>query len=142
MKEKKSHQKKNIRKILVKWSREYKKGFLSFFVLIFLKEKPMYGYEIHHRLEELTGQDGFIQESSIYQILKKMQKLGLVSSYWKKSPRGPKRKYYRLQASGLTLLEEFTRETAFPIIRAAALLGQIHYPYLWEGQEISQEKGK
>lgn len=127
---------KTTRKILARWSREYKKGFLSFFVLTFLREKPMYGYEIHRQLEHLTARNGFIQESSIYQILKKLQKMRLVSSCWQKSPRGPRRKYYQLNEFGAALLEEFTRETAFPVLKAAVLLGQAHYPHLWEDQML------
>jgi len=127
---------KNRRKILAGWSREYKKGFLSFFILTFILEKPMYGYEIHQRLAELLGRDGFIQGSSIYQILKKFQKMRLVSSYWQASPQGPKRRYYQLNDSGVALLEEFAQETAFPAIRAAVVLGQTHYPRLWNERLI------
>ena len=37
---------KNVDKMLKNWSKEYKKGLMGYFILLFLKERSMDGFEI------------------------------------------------------------------------------------------------
>lgn len=59
--------------------------------------KEMHGYEIGRQLssEGISG-----QLSYIYQVLSEMKNEGLIKSYWKRSPNGPKIKVYGLDTSG------------------------------------------
>jgi len=121
---------KNVDRMLENWSKEYKKGFLGYFILLFLKERPMYGFEINKQLVEMTHSKIYFQESGIYQILKKLKKNGMVSTQWKKSSKGPRRKYYNIEDSGILLLELFTRDYILPIINTSAQFVKMHFPDL------------
>lgn len=76
---------KNIKKTLKLWNKEYKKGFFSYIILLFLKTKPMYGFEISNELSEITNSKIPIQEGGIYNILKKLKENKFVTTEWQKS---------------------------------------------------------
>lgn len=81
------------------------KGILDGCLLAVIKEKECYGYE----LAEILSEYGFgtISEGTIYPLLLRMQREGLVTSVRKDSTAGPKRKYYSLTPEGETELEEY-----------------------------------
>lgn len=109
---------KYIEKTLHQWDKEYKKGFTSYVILIFLKKQTMYGYEIKSKLEELTSSAITYQDSGIYQILKKLSSKKMVTIEIRKSNKGPKRKYYSITEAGLQLIEVFTKQYVMPTNRA------------------------
>ncbi len=123
---------KNVENLLKSWEKKHRKGFTPYMVLVLLSEKEMYGYEIRQRLDELSGNMTF-QESSIYQILKKFTKKGIVQAFSKKSPKGPDRKYYTLTESGETLLEKYSERYIFPTYSAVASIIQKKYPDILKG---------
>lgn len=118
----------NVEKTLQQWDKEYKKGFTSYTILLFLMEKSMYGYEIKTRLEELTENDISYRDSGIYQILNKLNKKGFLKSEVKKSEKGPNRKYYSISKSGSQLLGEFTRQYVQPMNKAVNELIEKNFP--------------
>jgi len=124
-------------KILKTWSKEYKKGFFGYFILLFLKERSMYGFEIKKRLNEIFQAKITFQDSAIYQILKKLEKNGMVSSHWEKSNLGPKRKYYTIEVAGEDLSKVFTRDYVLPILTTASRLVQGYFPDFFK-QEAAQ----
>ena len=75
-------------------------------ILSILSHGDSYGYEIIQQIYKAS--DGELQwaEGMIYPILHRLEKKGLIQSYWGKSETGRKRKYYRLRRSGLDRLEE------------------------------------
>lgn len=81
------------------------KGILDGCLLAMIKEKECYGYEIAEQL----SQYGFetISEGTIYPLLLRMQREGLVTSVRKDSIAGPKRKYYSLTSKGQESLDDF-----------------------------------
>jgi len=83
------------------------KGILDGCLLAIIKEKECYGYEM---TEELS-QYGFdaISEGTIYPLLLRMQREGLVTSVRKDSIAGPKRKYYSLTNEGEQALDNFLK---------------------------------
>lgn len=68
-------------------------------------ETVTYGYEIVTTLEEFGFED--VKEGSIYPLLVRLEKKGMISSELRPSPLGPKRKYYSLTAEGEAYLQEF-----------------------------------
>jgi PadR family transcriptional regulator PadR len=106
--------KENVR-ILKQWEKEYKKGFVSYLILLLLVENPMYGYEIIGRLEELSDNKLSFKESGIYQVLKKQKQKKTIDSYIKKSKVGPRRKYYFITEKGKNLLVFFSKKYVLPI---------------------------
>lgn len=81
------------------------KGILEGCLLAIISEGEIYGYEMSEKLAKY----GFTMasEGSIYPLLIRMQKEGLISSVMKESPSGPKRKYYTLTERGEDELDEF-----------------------------------
>jgi PadR family transcriptional regulator PadR len=79
---------------------QFRRGALELCVLAVLARGDEYGYEITSRLTR----DMEVNEGTVYPLLRRMQKEGLVSTYSVKSASGPSRKYYRLTASGRSAL--------------------------------------
>ncbi len=81
------------------------KGVLEGCLLAIIEKGETYGYEMIEKLE-LYGFT-MISEGSIYPVLMRLQKEGLVDSVMKDSPNGPKRKYYTLTLAGHEEYQEF-----------------------------------
>ena len=75
---------------------QLKKGVLQLCVLAMLSRKESYAYEISSTLADAVG----MGESTIYPLMRRMQKDGLVASHLVETSSGPSRKYYRLTDAG------------------------------------------
>ncbi len=84
------------------------KGVLDMCLLAIVAEEPSYGYEMAQKLRERGL--GLVSEGSIYPLLSRLQKQGLVEGYQVASREGPQRKYYRIAEHGRNRLDEWTRE--------------------------------
>ena len=80
--------------------RELRKGTASLLLLDLLAARPMYGFEIAEALRERTNGVLDFKEGTLYPALHRLEAEGLVKPYWQDSPRGPRRRYYRLTARG------------------------------------------
>ena len=80
------------------------KGTLEGCVLAIIGMKETYGYEISEQLE--AHGFGRVAEGTIYPLLLRLEKGGLISATYKASELGPKRKYYVLTEKGGLALEE------------------------------------
>ncbi|WP_369903583.1 PadR family transcriptional regulator [Bacillus manliponensis] len=74
------------------------KGILDGCILAIIQEGEIYGYELTEKLQGY-GFHSF-SEGTIYPLLLRMQKEGLITSELRKSTAGPKRKYYSLTNKG------------------------------------------
>ncbi|MFD9908056.1 PadR family transcriptional regulator [Streptomyces sp. NPDC059063] len=75
------------------------RGVLDLCLLALIAERPRYGYEFVEALTE-SGLD-LVSEGSIYPLLARMERAGLVDSYRAPSAAGgAPRKYYRLTDAG------------------------------------------
>lgn len=95
-------------------------GTLEGIVLATLAGEPAYGYEITTRLREQGFTD--VAEGTIYAILVRIEKNGLVEVEKAPSEKGPPRKVYSLNAQGHGYLDEFWATWSFLSER----LGQLH----------------
>jgi PadR family transcriptional regulator PadR len=84
------------------------KGVLDMCLLAVISEEPTYGYEMARKLQERGLK--LVSEGSIYPLLSRLQKQGLVDGYLVESPGGPARKYYRLATPGRRALESWTAD--------------------------------
>ncbi|MFV0393325.1 MAG: PadR family transcriptional regulator [Coprobacillaceae bacterium] len=84
---------------------EMLKGVLEGCVLQIISREEIYGYEITKRLNELGFTD--VVDGTVYTILLRLEKNGLISSVKKKSDIGPPRKFFSLTEDGQLRLEEF-----------------------------------
>jgi PadR family transcriptional regulator PadR len=98
---------------------EMLKGTLEGIVLAILSMRPAYGYEITAWLREKGFSD--IAEGTVYALLIRIERRGLVDVEKFPSEKGPPRKVYSLNAQGQECLEEFWRTWSFLTIQIEQL---------------------
>ncbi|MDT0678402.1 PadR family transcriptional regulator [Autumnicola musiva] len=69
-------------------------------ILSILSKGESYGYEIIQSIKEISGGKMEFGEGTLYPVLHKLEKKGLVQSTWKKAESGRKRKYYQISNEG------------------------------------------
>jgi PadR family transcriptional regulator, regulatory protein PadR len=87
---------------------QLRKGILELAVMGVLYHERHYGYSLVRVLSE-RGSIA-LKEGTIYPILARLDRDGLVGSEWVESDQGPPRKYYALTASGRQLFDELSQE--------------------------------
>ena len=78
-----------------------RKGLLEYLILKIVSADKVYVADI---LERLSDTEFATQEGTLYPLLSKMRRDGLVDYEWQESEAGPPRKYYELTAKGKTQL--------------------------------------
>lgn len=89
---------------------QMRRGTLQYCVLAMLTSDERYGFDLVRDLADLDGM--VTSEGTIYPLLSRLRRDGLVESTWRESPSGPPRRYYRLTDAGREALEGFRREWA------------------------------
>jgi PadR family transcriptional regulator PadR len=85
-----------------------RRGTLEYCVLALLRDEERYGFDLVRALGEADGM--VTSEGTIYPLLSRLRRDGLVSTTWVESPSGPPRRYYRLTSKGHRALGGFVRE--------------------------------
>jgi PadR family transcriptional regulator, regulatory protein PadR len=80
-----------------------RKGLLEFLILRIVASDKVY---VADMLERLSTTEFATQEGTLYPLLSKMRREGLVDYEWRESDAGPPRKYYQLTAKGKAQLAE------------------------------------
>jgi DNA-binding PadR family transcriptional regulator len=96
-----------INDLLTQWEGIYKKGLLTFWMLLLLGQREVYAYEMRQAIEELSQGTITADDNSLYRALRRFADNGLVMSDVQPSEIGPPRRYFRLTESGKTLLSAF-----------------------------------
>ncbi len=96
---------------LGKQQTELLKGTLEGIVLAILSGRSAYGYEITAWLREQGFSD--IAEGTVYALLIRIERRGLVDVEKVPSQKGPPRKVYTLNDAGRDYLDEFWRTWSF-----------------------------
>lgn len=86
------------------WTTQLRKGVLELCILAAIgRQEECYGYEL---VKELTATPGLeVSEGSIYPLLSRLRKQGVVVTKLVESANGPARKYYKLTAIGKARME-------------------------------------
>jgi PadR family transcriptional regulator PadR len=81
------------------------KGTTALLVLAVLRDGELYGYEIAARIRERSA--AFIDpgEGWLYPALHRLEAVGALEASWRESGIGPRRRYYRLTATGSRMLD-------------------------------------
>ncbi|WP_234995593.1 PadR family transcriptional regulator [Streptoalloteichus hindustanus] len=83
---------------------DLRRSVLDYCVLILLREQERYGYE----LVSLLTQHGMVtSEGTIYPLLARLRRQGLIDSTWRESVAGPPRRYHRLTDDGIAAAIRF-----------------------------------
>jgi len=86
------------------WKSQMKRGTLEYCVLIIFSQGDRYGYEIMNELSNYSIIT--TKESTMYPLLRRLEKENFLRSYWQETNEGlPPRKYYSLTKEG----EEYTQ---------------------------------
>ena len=80
-----------------------RRGLLEYLILRIVAVERVYAADI---LKRLNATDFATQEGTLYPLLSKMRRDGLLDYEWQESDAGPPRKYYELTARGKSQLAE------------------------------------
>jgi PadR family transcriptional regulator PadR len=86
------------------WLTQVRKGLVELCVMRLLDTREAYGYQILQELNQAAGLE--LTESTLYPVLARLSRDGLVKARETPSPSGPTRRYYRLTAAGRSRLAE------------------------------------
>jgi len=92
------------------WLAQVRRGLLELCVLALVDQSATYGYELVTRLArtpQLAAGEG-----TVYPLLRRLRRDGLLQTHWKESEAGPPRQYYELTGSGRTHLRALHEDWA------------------------------
>ena len=94
-------------------------GVLDGCVLQIIAKEEIYGYELVQRLKTA----GFVNivGGTVYPLLQKLEKKGMISSQMKPSPDGPPRKYFKITEKGTVYLSDFWDEWHDLVLKVSEL---------------------
>lgn len=82
---------------------QMRKGMLEYCILLLLSRQSSYAIDIITKLKEA---ELIVVEGTLYPLLTRLKKDGLLAYEWQESKQGPPRKYYTLTADGQAFLNE------------------------------------
>jgi PadR family transcriptional regulator PadR len=121
------------------WLAQARRGVLELCVLALIARQPHYGYELATHLASL-GKPLAAPEGTLYPLLRRLQRDGLVDASWQESPDGPPRKYYHLTDTGQHLLQAQLAEWD-ELTRAIVELRNHHAPSDTVDKEVPDGTG-
>jgi transcriptional regulator len=86
------------------FNHELKRGSAELLVLSFLEGRPRHGYEIGKLIEMHSKKRIQFRIGSLYPILCRLERKGLISGRWVDKPGERRRRYYRLTPNGRKFL--------------------------------------
>lgn len=89
---------------------QWLRGVLELCVLGLVAGRESYGYELSQRLD--AAGLGPIRGGTLYPVLLRLQRTGLVAARWRSGDAGPARKYYRITAAGRQALSTAAHDWA------------------------------
>lgn len=93
--------------LLTTWEDTYKKGQLTLWIFLALKDGPKYVNDIRDFILEYSEGTISCEEQSLYRALRKFNHLKIVEFSSGKGNKGPDRKYYELTNIGIDILSAF-----------------------------------
>jgi DNA-binding PadR family transcriptional regulator len=92
------------------WHEYPERGWIQFLILRFLYEAPAHGYRLLELLEEKSGGLYRLEAGSIYTLLRRMERRGLIESEWEQGEGSrPERRVYRVTEAGVEALKSGLR---------------------------------
>ena len=85
---------------------QLRKGTLEGCILKIIGRAPTYGYAIATTLRDSGFAD--LTDGTLYPLLLRLERKGLITAEYRAGSGGPSRKYYRLTPDGAQYLQEFT----------------------------------
>ena len=87
--------------------RELKRGSTEMLILALVEDRPRHGYEIAKLVEQRSGGVLQFHVASLYPLLYRLEKRGLINGRWVEKPGQRRRRYYKLTSAGQkTLIDQ------------------------------------
>ena len=83
---------------MTEWESQLRRGVVELAVLASIGQGESYGYRIVSDLQRLDGLQ--LTESTVYPVLARLAREGMLAIRTEDSPSGPNRRYYRLTTAG------------------------------------------
>ena len=103
-----------------------KKGTAELLVLAQLEDHRRHGYEIAQQIAERAAGGVSFQPASLYPVLYRLERRGLIAGRWVEKAGQRRRRYYRLTAEGRRVLAE-RRESWRAFIQAVQQAAGLEY---------------
>ena len=103
------------------------KGHLDLLVLAVLSDGPKHGYAVIEELKRRSNQAFDLPEGTVYPVLHRMQKAGLLDSHWS-VVQGRRRRTYELTTRGRSALGEQRRGWESFSSAVTNVLGGVPWP--------------
>jgi DNA-binding PadR family transcriptional regulator len=100
------------REFLDAWEEIYKRGHLTFWVLLALSDEPLNAPEIHSTINTFSANNFYVTEQSLYRALRRFHGVGLVEVGRKNDKRN---KLYTLTQTGRNVLKGFVERNIVPL---------------------------
>ena len=100
---------KQTEELLQAWENTYKKGQLTLWIFLALKDDKKYVEEIRSFVQEKSMGTITCEEQSLYRALRKYEHIKVLSHETGKGYKGPDRKYYYLTPLGHHLFDAFVQ---------------------------------
>jgi PadR family transcriptional regulator len=83
---------------------EWKKGSAELLILALVEARPRHGYEISKLIEQRSGGAVRFHVASLYPLLYRLERRGLLQGRWVEKAGQRRRRYYRLTPAGRKVL--------------------------------------
>jgi transcriptional regulator len=90
-------------------TRSLQKGSAEMLVLSLLEGRPRHGYELSKLVEQKSDKLLELQAASLYPILYKLERKGLVEGKWVEKPNERRKRYYKLTPEGKKALRSMRK---------------------------------
>ena len=85
-------------------ARELRKGSAELLIMSLLDERDRHGYELAQLIEKRSGGELDFHVASLYPILYRLERRGLIQGRWIEKSGERRRRFYRLTAAGAKVL--------------------------------------
>ena len=86
---------------------QMRRGALEYCVMALMQQTPRYAFDL---IDALAKTGMLTTEGTLYPLLSRLRRDGLVKTEWRESADGPPRRYYELTAEGRRALTGFKSE--------------------------------
>lgn len=98
-----------LNELLSAWEETYKKGQLTLWIFLALRESSKYVDEIKEFIESKSSGSITCEEQSLYRALRKYEHIDVLGHQLRVGNKGPERKYYFLTDLGQELFNRFVQ---------------------------------
>lgn len=86
------------------------RGHTDAIILSYLSKEDSYGYQINKDIMKATDDQFELKEATLYTAFRRLEQLGLITSYWGTESVGARRRYYSITDAGRRAYSDYKRE--------------------------------